>query len=155
MFPSLTTSFGDFFAEFEAIQRQLDRLFGLGDISPSIRAVAAGTFPALNMGATDDAVEIYAFAPGLDPSTLEVTVEGNLLTLAGERKSEWSDDESQKLYAQERFAGTFRRVVSLPETVDASKIEASYKNGVLRILLPKHERVKPRRIEVKELEYKG
>lgn len=155
MYPSLTTFSGDLFAEFDAIQRQLDRLFGFGDMPSSIRAATRGAFPALNMGTTDEAVEIYAFAPGLDPARLEVSVDKGLLTIAGERASELPDESGKSdIYSNERFAGSFRRAVTLPAEVDTTRIEATYRNGVLRILVPRSEVKKLRKIEVKELEYK-
>jgi HSP20 family protein len=153
MYPSLTTFPGDLFAEIDAIHRQLGRMFGVGEWPSSIRATARGTFPAVNMGTTEDAVEIYAFAPGLDPAKIDVTVEKGLLVISGERGSGLPEAaDHANFYAQERFAGAFKRVVSLPEEVDPTRIEATYRNGVLRIALPKRESIKPRRIEVKELE---
>ncbi len=154
MYPPLTTGFGDLFAEFDAIQRQLARSFGADDWPSSIRAVAHGTFPALNMGSTADAVEIYAFAPGLDPAKIEVSVENGVLTLAGERPSELAGGrgETTTLYAHERFAGRFKRVIGLPEDVDAAGVQATYRDGVLKVLVPKREPSKPRRVEVKEPE---
>jgi HSP20 family protein len=148
MYPSLTTFPGDYFADFE---RQLDRLFGLGDWPSSIRAVARGSFPALNMGTTEDAVEIYAFAPGIDPSKLELSVDKGLLTLTGERGADDAGEpDKATVYARERFTGAFKRVISLPDDVDTAKVDASYRNGVLKILVPKRESRKPRRVEVKE-----
>jgi HSP20 family protein len=148
MYPSLTTFPGDILAD---IERQLDRAFGLGDWPSSIRAVARGSFPALNMGATDAAVEIYAFAPGLDPEKIEVSVDKGLLTLTGERVLETpADSKKAAVYARERFAGPFKRVVSLPEDVDTTKVDASYRNGVLKIIVPKRASRKPRRIEINE-----
>lgn len=153
MYPSLTTFPGDLFAEFDAMQRQLNHAFGLAEWPSSIRAAARGAFPAVNMGTTEDAVEIYAFAPGIDASRLDVTVEKGLLTISGERKADApAASEEAATYADERFEGSFRRVVSLPEDVDASRIEASYRDGVLRIVMPKREAVKARRIEVQGLE---
>jgi HSP20 family protein len=153
MYPSLTTFPGDLFAEIDAIHRQLGRMFGVGEWPSSIRATARGTFPAVNMGTTEDAVEIYAFAPGLDPAKIDVTVEKGLLVISGERDSGLPEAvDRANSYAQERFAGAFKRVVSLPDEVDSTRIEATYRNGVLRIALPKRESIKPRRIEVKELE---
>jgi HSP20 family protein len=153
MYPSLTTYPGDPFAEFEALQRELGRMFGGNDWPSSIRAAARGAFPAINMGTTEEAVEIFAFAPGLDPANLDVHVEKGLLVIAGERKGE-VPASSQKLtvYAQERFEGAFKRVVGLPEEIDSSRIEATYRDGVLRILVPKREALKPRRIEVQSAE---
>lgn len=153
MFASLTTYPGDLFAEFDAMQRQLNQLFGSADWPSSIRATARGAFPALNMGTTEEAVEIYAFAPGLDPAKLDVTIEKGLLTISGERKSDKPKTSGETTYyAEERFDGTFRRVVSLPDEVEPSRIEATYRDGVLRIVVPKREAMKPRRIEVKEME---
>ncbi len=154
MYPSLTTAFpGDLFAEFDAMQRQLSRLFGLGDWPSSIRAVGRGAFPAINMGTTEDAVEIYVFAPGLDPTGIDLSVDRGLLTVSGERESGVPEgDKDSSIYANERFAGKFRRVVSLPQDVDPAKVEATYRNGVLKVLVPKREDMKARRIEVKELE---
>src|SRR5437868_12885781 len=104
MFWSLTTFPGDVFAEFEAIQRQLQQLFDLDDMPSSIRAASSGTFPALNMGNTDDAVEIYAFAPGLDPAKIEVSVQKGLLILSGQRADALAElPKDASIYAQERF----------------------------------------------------
>lgn len=153
MYPSLTTYPGDLFAEFDAMQRQLNQLFGTADWPSSIRATARGAFPALNMGTTEDAVEIYAFAPGLDPAKLDVTIEKGLLAISGERKSDKPRTAGETTYyAEERFDGSFRRVVSLPDEVEPSRIEATYRDGVLRIVVPKREAMKPRRIEVKDIE---
>jgi HSP20 family protein len=153
VYPSLTTYPGDLFAEFDAMQRQLNQVFGLADWPSSIRAAARGAFPAVNMGTTEDAVEIYAFAPGLDPARLDVTVEKGLLVISGERKADTPQASAEvTYYADERFEGAFRRVVSLPEEVDPARIEATYRDGVLRIVVPKREAVKPRRIEVKGID---
>jgi HSP20 family protein len=148
MYPSLTTFPGDVFADLE---RQLDRMLGLGAWPSSIRAVARGSFPALNMGSTGDAVEIYAFAPGLDPARIEVSVDKGLLTITGERQPDTPQPSEQvNVYARERFAGPFKRVVSLPEDADPTGVEATYRDGVLRIVVPKHEARKPCRVEIKE-----
>ena len=153
MYASLTTFPGDLLAEFDAMQRQVGQLLGSGDWPSSIRASVRGTFPAVNMGTTEDAVEIYAFAPGLDTSKLEVTVDKGLLIISGERKGDMpAPSEKVTAYVQERFEGAFKRVVGLPEEVEASRIEATYRDGILRIVVPKREAVKPRRIEVKGLE---
>ena len=159
MYPSLTTFPGDMFAEFDAIQRQLGRLLGWSDWPGDIRAASRGAFPALNMGTTAEAVEIYAFAPGLDPAKIEVSVDRGVLTITGERaKQEPEKGHSRSYYSRERFIGGFRRAVTLPEEVDASRVEATYRDGVLRIVAPRREGMKPRRIEVKEaarLEHKA
>jgi HSP20 family protein len=150
MYPSLTRFPGDLFAEFEGLQRQVDQLFGRGGWPSSIRAAHRGAFPAINMGVTPEAVEIYAFAPGLDPAKLDVSVDKGLLTISGERTSERpATKERVAVYADERFNGTFRRVVSLPEDADPAKVDATYRDGVLKIAIQKREASKPKRIEVK------
>lgn len=150
MYPSLTRFSGDLFAEFEGLQHQIDQLFGTRSWPSSIRAASRGAFPAINMGVTDQAVEIYAFAPGLDPAKIEVQVDKGLLTLSGERAAEAAAPAEQvAIFADERFTGSFRRVVSLPEDADASRVEATYRNGVLRISIPKREASRPKRIEVR------
>jgi HSP20 family protein len=149
MYPSLTRFSGDLFAEFDALQRQVEHVLGTRGWPSSIRAAGRGAFPALNVGLTDDAVEIYAFAPGVDPAKLEVCVDKGLLTITGERAREVPEaGNGVNVYADERFAGPFRRVISLPEDVDAARVDAKYRDGILRIAIPKLERSKPRRIEV-------
>lgn len=148
MFPSLTRFPGDLFAEFDGLQRQVEQLLGFRGLPSSIRAADRGAYPALNVGTTENAVEIYAFAPGLDPAKVEVSVDKGLLTVSGERAEE-SARETDTVYARERFAGAFRRVVSLPEEADTSRVEATYRNGVLKIVVPKREGSKPKRIEIR------
>jgi HSP20 family protein len=143
---------GDLFADFSRLQERLDEL--LGDIREpsSIRAVTRqGAFPVLKVGSGQDATEIYAFAPGLDPSAIDVSVEKGLLTISGNRTTGAEHDNGDKgeiSYARERFAGAFRRVVSLPEDADTTKVEASYRNGVLKLVVPRLEAARPRQIAV-------
>ena len=150
MYPSLTRFPGDPFAEMEGLQRQVEQLLGWRRAPSSIRAAQRGAFPAINMGVTPDAVEIYAFAPGIDPATLDVSVDKGVLSVSGERRTQVpADDGKVSVYAQERFEGSFRRVVSLPEDADPARVDATYRDGVLKIVIPKREASKPRRIEVK------
>jgi HSP20 family protein len=108
------------------------------------------TFPVINVGSTPDNIEVLALAPGIDPNALQITVDKGVLVIAGERKTALPvDQDNTSLYAQERFDGGFRRVVSLPDDVDASKVEASYRDGMLRVRLGRLEASQPRRIEVK------
>ena len=138
----------DMFSELNRLQSVLDQVFRPAERS-SIRALTGATFPVLNVGTTDDSIEIMALAPGLDPKSLQLTVDRGLLVLAGERKSEVPEPgESTSIYAQERFTGPFRRVVSLPDDADPAKVDASYQDGILRVSVAKRESSKPRRIEV-------
>lgn len=139
---------GDLFAEFDRLHREMEQLFTPG--SPiGIRALGQGVFPAVNIGSTPEAVEIYAFVPGIDPANVEISVDGGLLTISGKRESTLPLDDKHNIYARERFAGTFKRVVTLPEDVDQSKVEAHCQNGILHITAGRQEALKPRRIEVK------
>ena len=141
----LFLSSADLFADLNRMQTLMDQLFpGRG---ASIRSQAAG-FPVLNVGTTPTSIEVQALAPGLDPTKLEITVDRGLLIIAGERASELPQDESASVDARERFAGKFRRVVSLPEDADPAAVEASYRDGLLRVSVNKRASSLPRRIEV-------
>lgn len=135
------------FADLDRLQRELDRDLASIGLPVSIRAVGGASFPAINVGSTPQAVEVYAFAPGIDASQLEVTVDHNLLTIAGKRELP-PPVKGQASYAEERYSGSFRRVISLPEDIDATKIEARYTDGVLRVSIARREAVQPRRIAV-------
>ena len=150
MYESLLRFPGDLFAEFDRLQRELQQMSGAMGMPSSIRAVARGAFPAVNIGSTSKSVEIYAFAPGIEPAKLEVSVDRGLLTLAGERKSDVPEKiDRVSIYAQERFSGAFKRVISLPEDADPARVEARYQEGVLWISVQRRESTQPRRIEVK------
>jgi HSP20 family protein len=136
----------DMFSELNRLQRMLAQDF---DASPSIRGFGRGGFPALNIGGTPSSVEIYAFAPGLNPAKIEVNIDRGVLTIEGERDSSLPGDEKSAVHINERFAGRFRRVVSLPDDVDPGAVEASYRDGVLRLSIRRRESAQPRRIEVK------
>ncbi|MBV6272669.1 Hsp20/alpha crystallin family protein [Alcaligenaceae bacterium CGII-47] len=137
----------DVFAELDRLQREMQDAF---DLSPSIRGIGRGGFPALNVGGTPQSVEVYAFAPGLDPATMEVSLDRGLLTIAGERKSELpsGDENKATVHINERFSGRFRRVVSLSDDVDPSTVSADYHDGVLHIHMKRQESAQPRRITV-------
>lgn len=138
----------DIFSELNRLQSVLDQVFRPAERS-SIRALTGASFPVINVGTTPDTIEVMALAPGLDPASLQLTTDRGLLVISGERGSEVPESgERVSVYAQERFAGTFRRVVSLPEEADPGKVEATYRDGILRVTVGKRESSKPRRIEV-------
>lgn len=151
MYPSLTRFPGDLFAHLEDLQRQFEQRLGTRGGPSSIRAVDRGAFPAINVGTTEGALEIYAFAPGVDPGSIEVSVDKGLLSISGTRTTSLPrEDQKVSIYAAERFAGGFKRVVSLPEDADGGKVEASYRDGILRIVVPQREVARPRRVQIKE-----
>lgn len=148
MYPSLLSLPGDLFAEFDALQRQMDRLLGTRAASSSIRAVERGSFPPINIGSTPEAIEIYAFAPGIAPDQLDVSVDKGLLTLAGERRIT-EPEGTKNRYASERFDGAFRRTVALPEDADPDRVQATCRDGIVRIRIERREASRPRRVEVR------
>lgn len=138
----------DFFSEFERMQRQVANLVG-GGFPSSLRASRYGAFPQVNVGATDDTVEIVAFAPGMRAADFNVSVDKGLLTISGERKTAHDTGaEATRPYAQERFSGAFRRVIELPQSADPDKVTAKYSNGCLVITVGKREASRPRAITV-------
>jgi HSP20 family protein len=146
MYSSLWTFPSSFFSDFDRLHRELDEHFG-GFGASSIRSTAPGTFPAINVGNTPTSVEVYAFAPGLDASKIDVTVDRGVLSISGERAAT-EQPEGARSYSRERFTGSFRRAISLPEDADASKVDASYRDGVLRISIARQAEAQPRRITV-------
>jgi HSP20 family protein len=138
----------DVFSELNRLQAVLDQVFRPAERS-SIRALTGASFPAVNVGTTPDAIEVMALAPGLDLQGIELTVDRGLLIISGERKSEVPEPGSAAtVYSRERFTGSFRRVLSLPEDADPAKVNASYRDGILRITVARRESSKPRRIQV-------
>lgn len=136
----------DVFAELDSLQRELHQAF---DFSPSIRGLSRGAFPAINVGRTDQTLEIYGFAPGLDPSTINLEVERDILTIAGERKSDLPEKDAEvNVHIQERFSGRFRRVITLPEDADPETVAANYRDGVLHVTVQRQATVQPRRINL-------
>ena len=136
----------DVLAKIDRLQRDMRQAV---DLSPSIRGLARDGFPALNVGSTDQALEIYAFAPGVDPATLEVNLERGLLTIAGERKSVVPQrGEKAALHINERFEGAFRRVMTLPDDADPDAVQARLRDGLLHITVQRRASAQPRRIAV-------
>ena len=108
--------------------------------------LAAGA-PALNIWEDDQSLFVETELPGLTMTDVEVTVMGNELTIKGERKE--APVEGATYHRRERTAGAFARVMKLPMEIDANRVTATLKDGVLTVTLPKAEAAKPRRIEVK------
>lgn len=147
MYSSLWTFPSGFFADVDRLNRVFDEHFGAYGAPTSIRSVAPGTFPAINVGNTPTSVEVYAFAPGLDPAKIDVSIDRGVLSIAGERPAAAQQDGARS-YSRERFTGSFRRAVSLPDDVDAAKVQASYRDGVLRISIERQAEAQPRRITI-------
>jgi HSP20 family protein len=134
------------FDEFRRLEREMDQLFGRGSLPVGIRAMRRDAFPPINVGATPERVDVYLFAAGLDPKSLDISIQQNLLAVSGERKV--PVDEAADYYRQERFDGEFRRVITLPEDVDPDRVDAKYRDGVLQITVQRREAARPRQISV-------
>ncbi len=104
--------------------------------------------PAVDISETKDAVVVRADVPGIDPKDLEITLTGNLLSIRGEKRQD-KEEKGENFYRVERSYGGFVRSVQIPTEVDPEKIEATYKNGVLKITLPKKAEAKGKQIPVK------
>lgn len=144
MFQSAFSS--DIFSELENLHQQVQRAFNAGS---GIRGNTIGAYPMLNVGKTPQSIELYAFAPGLDPASIDVNLERGVLTIAAERNSDLpAKDDKSTVHINERFAGRFRRVLSLPEDIDPGNVLAQYRDGVLHIQLKRRESAQPRRITV-------
>lgn len=137
--------------QFERLRRELDDVFGGSGLASGIRSVASGSFPAINIGTTSKSVEIYAFAAGLDPEQIELTLDRGVLTLSGERRSNLSeqpDREPVNVYSRERAEGRFKRVVNLPDDIDPNEVSAAYQDGVLKVSIARKGAPQPQRIAI-------
>ncbi|NML17603.1 Hsp20/alpha crystallin family protein [Azohydromonas caseinilytica] len=150
MFGSLLNFPGGVFSDFDRLRRELDDVFGPVGQPSNIRSMAPGSFPAINVGRTPQSVEIYAFAPGLDPAKLEVNLDRGVLTISGERASTLpeGEDKKQRVYSRERVSGRFMRAISLPDDIDPSKVQARYRDGVLNVSVGRRAEAQPQRIQV-------
>jgi HSP20 family protein len=149
MYESLLNFPGGLFGEFERLRREMDDIFGVSGLPSSIRSVTPGAAPAINVGRTPTSVEVYAFAPGLDASKVDVTIERGVLRISGERVPGIpQDDQNIQVYSRERGTGSFLRTVSLPDDIDPDQVRASYRDGVLQISIARHESAQPKRISV-------
>ncbi len=126
------------------LQREIDSLWA-GGVAPER---PSGAYPPINLFETADGYVLAAELPGMKLEEIEITIEGSRLRLRGERKIEYPRDAKTSFLRREREAGTFRRTVDLPLEVDAEKITAAYRDGILEVKLPKAPHHTPRRIEV-------
>jgi HSP20 family protein len=153
-------------APFERLRSEIDRLFddfgmgalrspfrrGVFDIEPFWRGeISWGKVPAVDVTETASGYEITAELPGIDEKNVEVKYADGTLTIRGEKKHE-KEEKKENYYLSERSYGSFQRSFRVPEGVDPDKVEASFKNGVLTVTLPKTPAAqrKEKRIEIKQ-----
>ena len=106
-------------------------------------------WPRLDVIEKGDNLEVTAEVPGCRGEDIDISVQGNILTISGEKKTT-EERKEEGYYMQERSYGSFRRDVTLPSEIDPSKIEATYKEGILHLSLPKSEKAKAVKVKVKE-----
>lgn len=130
----------DLLNEVSRLQQEMNRLFTGVRTAPS-------NAPALNIWAGDDALFVTTELPGIDPATLDLSVEDNVLTLKGERP-EPELKEGETWVRRERASGAFERSFELPYRIESDKVEAKYSKGFLFLTLPRAEAEKPRKIQI-------
>jgi HSP20 family protein len=142
------------FEELTSLHREMDRLFGraYGDST----GAPAGVFaPALEVTSGKDSWHVRVALPGIDPKDVQIDLAGDTLTIRGERTRTLPvGNEKGQPHVTEIAYGRFERTLTLPDAIDAEKVNATYNNGMLELALPLRESVKPRRIEVKGADQK-
>ena len=139
----------------EALRREIDRVFDENGSrsEPFFRTAflpgrAARRYPLINLYEDKEAVYVEALAPGVDPSTLNLNVQGNTLSISGEKWRVAGDVKPEAFHRSERATGKFVRHIQLPVEVDEHKVQADYQHGLLNVTLPKAEKAKPKQIAV-------
>jgi HSP20 family protein len=136
--------------ELDTLQGEMNRLFSSFFDTPTTGnggGAARRWLPAMDLVETDEHFVLKADLPGIPESDVNIEVEGNVLTISGERKTE-HEDKHEGYYRIERATGAFRRMLTLPEGVDADAVTANFDNGVLEVRIPKPAEAKPRRVQI-------
>ena len=136
--------------ELSTFRREMDRLFDrFFEGWPFKPSPQEGPWaPSVDVSETEKEVIVKAELPGMDPKDIDVSVRGDILTLHGERKQE-KEEKGENFHRVERSYGSFSRSIQLPAEVDSGKVNATYKDGVLKISLPKTKEAAVKKIEVK------
>jgi len=137
------------FRELGRLRNEMDRLWEdfFGErrfFAPAERLL----HPSLDVAETKDRLMITAEIPGMDAKDIDISISGDTLTIKGEKKQE-KEEKEENYHLLERSYGAFSRSIKLPAAVDADKVDATYKKGILKIALPKKEEAKPKEIKVK------
>ncbi|CAN5187721.1 Hsp20/alpha crystallin family protein [soil metagenome] len=140
-------------SQVDLLNREINRAFaGLPTTNAArnafINARTARNFPAVNIAEDADTIFIEALAPGVDPDSLQITILRNQITIAGEKPTVDKDVTAENYHRNERPTGKFVRTFTLPTEVDDTKVQAEYRDGILRLTLPKSEAAKPKRVAV-------
>jgi HSP20 family protein len=137
------------FRDFESMRRDMDRLWNSFFERGSLRGEDGGEWlPSLDVAETKNEIVVKAEVPGLESKDIDISLSDGLLTIKGEKKQE-REEKEENYHLVERSYGSFTRSIRLPNEVQSDKINASYKNGVLKIVLPKSEEAKKKEIKIK------
>ncbi len=142
--------FGNRFGLFDDLRREMDNLltrFFTGEDGGEASQIAVWA-PRLNLSETDKEYEVTVDLPGMKPEDIQIELRQGDLWITGERKAE-TEEKGKTWHRVERFYGQFRRVVRLGDDVDPENVEAEYKDGVLKITVPKAPTAQTKRIEIK------
>jgi len=129
----------------DQLQREMNRLF---DATSKGRVFNSPSYPAINIWTNEDGQLVSAEMPGVLPDNIDIDVTGDALSISGVRKQDEVAKEAH-YHRRERSYGSFSRTIQLPFMVDTNKVEASFKNGILLISLPRAEADKPKKITIK------
>lgn len=121
-----------------------ERFFGE---RPSLETIERGWVPTLDVSETKDAIAVNVEIPGIEPKDVDISLHSDILTIKGDKKQE-KEEKDENYYRMERSYGNFSRSVRIPAAVKNEEIKAKYKNGILKITLPKKEEVKSKEIKV-------
>jgi HSP20 family protein len=132
---------------FDELLRLRDDLERVTSGWPHERPTRSGMFPPVNIYDNGESFLVRAELPGADRNSLDITVKSNQLVLRGQRVVRPAGEQAA-YHRREREGGNFRRIVSLPENVDSTHIQATYKNGILEVVVPRAAEARPRRIEI-------
>lgn len=140
----------DPFRDLVSIQDELNRLFGrtFTGVEPTRPTAAGAWMPSMDVFETEDTIVATVELPGIDPEDVEVAVEDQTLTISGSRAFS-SEVEEESFHRIERRYGSFSRAITLPQTADTERVEASFDKGVLTVKVPKVEKAKPKKIQIK------
>lgn len=136
--------------EFDRLRKEMDRLWdSFFEGRPGRRTKEAGEWlPSLDVAETKGDLVVRAELPGMDPKDIEITLSEGVLTIRGDKKQE-KEEREEGYHLIERSYGSFTRSIRLPKDVQSDKINASFKNGVLKVVLPKSEEAKKKEIKIK------
>ena len=146
----MTLTKWDPFKDLLSLQDRMNRLFdeSVRNVKPGDEALSSAIWsPAVDIYETDDEVVVKAELPEVDQKDIDIQIENNTITLRGERKFN-KETKKENFHRIERAYGSFSRSFTLPGVIDQEKIRADYKDGILKISMPKREETKPKQIKV-------